>query len=123
MGFGGERVFLFSWKNNSFFEDDPQRNEKIALCCVGSTTASFEVGTAQCYFVLYKPRKKIALLYIYIFILAGLEHSPFHLLGASGLSRQNGWPLAAMQMSVWVIKHVMLNVTSLWWEEMGKREG
>lgn len=38
--------FLFSWKNNSFFEDDPQGNEKIVLYCVGNTTASFEVATA-----------------------------------------------------------------------------
>lgn len=48
MGFGGERVFLFSWRKNSFFEDDPRRSEKIALCCVGSTTASSEAGIAQC---------------------------------------------------------------------------
>lgn len=68
MGLGGERVFLFSWKNNSFFEDDPQRNKKIALYCVGSTTASFEVGTAQRCFVVYKPRKNFALLYDYSFI-------------------------------------------------------
>lgn len=38
----------------------------IALYCVGSTTASFEVGTAQHYFVVYKPRKNFALLHFYL---------------------------------------------------------
>lgn len=68
MGFGDERVFLFSWKNNSFLGDDPQRDEKIALYCVGSTTASFEVGTAQSYFVVYKPRKNFAVIHLHFYL-------------------------------------------------------
>lgn len=77
--------FFFSWKNNSFFEDDPHRNEKIALCCVGSTTASFEVGTAQCYVLVYKPRKSFCTVILQHFYLGSftkftLSSSPFRCL-------------------------------------------
>lgn len=73
--------FFFSWKNNSFFENDPHRNEKIALCCVGST-ASFEVGTAQCYVLVYKPRKSFYTVIFQHFYLGSftkftLSSSPF----------------------------------------------
>lgn len=61
-----KECFYSADKNNSFFEDDPPNNEKIALYFVGSTTASFEVGTAQCYFLVYKPRKCFMLLENYI---------------------------------------------------------
>lgn len=80
-----KECFFFSWKNNSFFEDDPHRSEKIALCCVGSTTASFEVGTAQCYVLVYKPRKSFCTVILQHFYLGSftkftLSSSPFRCL-------------------------------------------
>lgn len=55
-----------------------------SIVLFGSTTASFEVGTAQHYFIVYKSRKKIALLLFYLarYRTFTFSFSPFWCLGA-----------------------------------------